>query len=133
MNISPNRLKEIENIPDDNIDTSDIPELDDNFWNRAKMIKPITKKSISIRLDSDILDWFKSQGKGYQTLINRVLRSYVHHQQNQSKAKFTNKSYSDCIALAYSHILASTEFSGIVMGKSQVLVWVEVCKLPTIV
>ena len=84
MSISPNRLKEIENIPDDNIDTSDIPELDDNFWNRAKMNKAITKKSISIRLDSDILDWFKSQGKGYQTLINRVLRSYVHHQQNQS-------------------------------------------------
>ena len=83
MNISPKRLKEIANIPDDAIDTSDIPELDDSFWEKAKMTKPITKQSISIRLDSDILDWFKSQGKGYQTFINSVLRTYVEHQKNQ--------------------------------------------------
>ncbi|MBF2058182.1 MAG: BrnA antitoxin family protein [Cyanobacterium sp. T60_A2020_053] len=80
MNISPKRLKEIANIPDDAIDTSDIPELDDNFWRKAKMVKPITKKTISIRLDSDILDWFKCQEKGYQTSINNVLRTYVEHQ-----------------------------------------------------
>jgi uncharacterized protein (DUF4415 family) len=80
MNISPKRLKEIQNIPDETIDTSDIPELDDNFWANAKMIKPVTKQSISIRLDSDVLDWFKSQGKGYQTFINSVLRTYVEHQ-----------------------------------------------------
>ena len=91
MNISPKRLKEIENIPNDKIDTSDIPELDDNFWNSAKMIKPIRKKAISIRLDTDILDWFKSQGQGYQTLINTVLRSYVDHQQNQSLKSLETK------------------------------------------
>lgn len=85
MNISPNRLEEIKNIPDESIDTSDIPELDDHFWETAKMVKPITKKAISIRLDSDILDWFKGQGKGYQSLINNILRSYVNHQQNKTK------------------------------------------------
>ncbi len=85
MNISRKRLEEIQNIPDSTIDTSDIPELDERFWANAKMAKPNTKKAISIRLDSDVLHWFKSQGKGYQSLINNVLRSYVNHQQNKSE------------------------------------------------
>lgn len=83
MSISPKRLKEIENISDDAIDTSDIPELDDSFWSKAEVVKPLTKTAISIRLDNDVLDWFKQQGKGYQTLINAVLRSYVNHQENK--------------------------------------------------
>ncbi|MEC4895758.1 MAG: hypothetical protein SAL07_21860 [Oscillatoria sp. PMC 1051.18] len=45
MNISRKRLKEIQNIPDSAIDTSDIPELDDRFWKNAKIVKPITKKN----------------------------------------------------------------------------------------
>ena len=81
MSISRKRLEEIENIPDEDIDTSDIPELDDRFWETAKMVTPISKKAVSIRLDSDILDWFKGQGQGYQSVINKVLRSYVNHQQ----------------------------------------------------
>ncbi|WP_293112958.1 hypothetical protein [Moorena sp. SIO4G3] len=43
MSISPKRLEEIKTIPDSAIDTSDIPELDDHFWENAKMVKPITK------------------------------------------------------------------------------------------
>jgi len=82
MSISQNRIEEILNIPDDAIDTSDIPELDDRFWENAKIVTPITKRAVSIRLDSDVLDWFKDQGKGYQSIINNVLRTYVHHQQN---------------------------------------------------
>ena len=85
MTISRNRLEELQNIPDEEIDTSDIPELDDRFWENAKMLTPITKQAVSIRLDSDILDWFKSQGKGYQSTINNVLRTYVNHQQTMSK------------------------------------------------
>jgi uncharacterized protein (DUF4415 family) len=81
MSISRQRLEEIQNIPDDEIDTSDIPELDNHFWENAKMVVPVSKKAVSIRLDSDILDWFKSQGKGYQSTINSVLRTYVNHQQ----------------------------------------------------
>ncbi|MCP2729833.1 BrnA antitoxin family protein [Limnofasciculus baicalensis] len=79
MTISPKRLEELENIPESAIDTSDIPELDVNFWEKAKLVKPLTKQAISLRVDSDILDWFKSQGKGYQSLMNAVLRSYVEH------------------------------------------------------
>jgi uncharacterized protein (DUF4415 family) len=81
MSISRKRLEEIKNIPDEEIDTSDIPELGDRFWENAKMVVPTSKKAVSLRLDSDILDWFKSQGKGYQSTINNVLRTYVNHQQ----------------------------------------------------
>jgi uncharacterized protein (DUF4415 family) len=81
MSISRERLEEIQNISDEEIDTSDIPELDDRFWETAKMVVPTSKKAVSLRLDSDILDWFKSQGKGYQSVINNVLRTYVNHQQ----------------------------------------------------
>jgi uncharacterized protein (DUF4415 family) len=63
--------------PDAGIDTSDIPELDKDFFRRAKLRMPKGKQVVSLRLDSDVLDWFKRQGKGYQTRINAVLRAYV--------------------------------------------------------
>jgi uncharacterized protein (DUF4415 family) len=85
MTISPERLRELQSISDSAIDLSDIPELDENFWEEAQMVKPRTKKAISLRVDSDVLDWFKGQGKGYQSLINSVLRSYVEHQIKISK------------------------------------------------
>jgi uncharacterized protein (DUF4415 family) len=79
MNISAKRLKEIENLPDEDIDPSDIPELDEHFWENAKLVKPISKQAISLRVDNDVLQWFKNQGKGYQSLMNAVLRSYFEH------------------------------------------------------
>jgi len=79
MSISPKRLKELENIPDTAIDTSDIPELEQHFWETAKMVKPVNQEAILIQLDQDILDWFKNKGKGYQSLINSALRSYIEH------------------------------------------------------
>jgi uncharacterized protein (DUF4415 family) len=48
------------------------------------LAKPATKKAVSIRLDSDVLEWFKNQGKGYQTLINTVLRFYINHHENKT-------------------------------------------------
>ena len=80
MTISPERLEALKAIPETDIDTSDIPELDQNFWNEAKMVRPRRKQAISLRVDNDVLDWFKGQGKGYQSLMNSVLRSYVEHQ-----------------------------------------------------
>lgn len=85
MTISQKRLKELENLPENAIDTSDIPELDANYWEKAKLVKPITKKAISLRVDSDVLDWFKSQGKGYQSMMNTVLRSYFEHHVKTTK------------------------------------------------
>ena len=80
MTISPQRIEELKNMPDSAIDTSDIPELDRDFWDNAKLVQPRTKQAISIRLDSDVLDWFKNQGKGYQSSIDSVLKSYVEHE-----------------------------------------------------
>ncbi|OPB31416.1 BrnA antitoxin family protein [Bartonella sp. AR 15-3] len=63
-------------MPDSAIDHSDIPLLDDAFWKntvRNPFYKP-TKTVTTVRVDSDVLAWLKSQGKGYQTRINAILR-----------------------------------------------------------
>lgn len=59
------------------IDTDDMPELDAAFFRKATVRMPAPKKAVSIRLDGDVLDWFKEQGKPYQSRINAVLRAYV--------------------------------------------------------
>lgn len=67
---------------DQAIDTSDIPELDENFFREAELRVP-AKQTVTIRLDSDVLAWFKEQGSGYQTRINQLLRQYMQAQQRQ--------------------------------------------------
>jgi uncharacterized protein (DUF4415 family) len=64
-------------MPDSAIALSEINELDELFFNNAELRLPKPKKSISLRLDDDVFNWFKNQGKGYQTRINAVLRLYV--------------------------------------------------------
>jgi len=59
------------------IDFSDIPETDAAFWAKAELRIPMNKQGVFLRLDPEVLDWFKGQGKGYQTRMNAVLRSYV--------------------------------------------------------
>ncbi len=66
----------LEAMTDDEIDTSDIPEMPPGFWKDAILVMP-KKKQVTIRLDADILDWLKRQGKGYQTKINAALRYYM--------------------------------------------------------
>ncbi len=70
------RLKKQEGQSDEEIDTSDIPELTDAQLSEIKrgiLFKPI-KKQITARLDADVLDWLKIGGKGYQTRMNKILR-----------------------------------------------------------
>ena len=65
-------LEALAALPDARIDTSDIPEALD--WNYT------VKQQLTLRLDADVVDWFKRHaegGKGYQTDINRALRAYV--------------------------------------------------------
>jgi uncharacterized protein (DUF4415 family) len=67
-------LAALKRVRDDAIDTSDIPEV--TGWSKAvvgKFYRPI-KKPLTIRLDADVLAWLKSQGRGYQTRINAILR-----------------------------------------------------------
>jgi uncharacterized protein (DUF4415 family) len=56
--------KELANVKDEDIDFSDIPELDDSFWNNASLIEPDKKKSITLRVKGSVLDYFKAGGKG---------------------------------------------------------------------
>jgi uncharacterized protein (DUF4415 family) len=63
-------------MPDKNIDYSDIPSVGKDFFKNGKLRLPKAKPLISIRLDEDVLNWFKAQGPGYQTRINAVLRMY---------------------------------------------------------
>ena len=70
-------LEALANMPDNEIDTSDIPEISN--WDNAvvgKFYKPI-KQPVTIRLDSDIVAWFKSKGGKYQSNINQALREYI--------------------------------------------------------
>lgn len=76
MPIPKARLKAIRDMPDSEIDYSDIPELTDEFWENAVIVRPKKKKPVSLRLDEDVLEWFKKQGKGYQTKMNAVLTAY---------------------------------------------------------
>lgn len=66
----------MKSIKDSEIDYSDIPELDKSFWKKAKVVLPENKQAISLRVDDDVLQWFRSHGSGYQSRINAVLRSY---------------------------------------------------------
>lgn len=67
----------LDSMSDEEIDTSDLPPLDEDFFAHAELRLPRAKPSITIRLDPDVLDWFKEQGRGYQTRINAILRSYM--------------------------------------------------------
>lgn len=69
-------LTTLANMPDDQIDYSDIPPLPDAFFKNATQghfYRPV-KSSTTVRVDADVLAWLKSQGKGYQTRINAILR-----------------------------------------------------------
>lgn len=50
---------------------------DQTWWQRAQVVVPPGKKLVSLRLDADVLEWFRRHGRGYQTRINAVLRSYM--------------------------------------------------------
>ena len=77
-----NELATLAKMPDDQIDTSDIAPLGDAFWKgalRNPFYKP-TKQVTTVRIDADVLLWLKSNGKGYQTRINAILRDAMLNQ-----------------------------------------------------
>lgn len=75
-------LERLRSLRDEEIDTSDIPELDAAFFEKAVVSMPRPKTTVCIRLDQEVLEWFKSKGKGYQTRINALLRAYMESQRN---------------------------------------------------
>ena len=63
----------------------DAPEaepLDAGFWMGARVVMPGGKTSVHLRLDDDIVEWFKAHGKGHLTRMNAVLRAYVEAQKH---------------------------------------------------
>lgn len=82
-------LERLDTITDEEIeaqmrDDPDWADLIDIDWSDAVAVYPVPKNAISIRLDKDVVDFFKAEGKGYQTRINAVLRHYM--QERQKKA-----------------------------------------------
>jgi uncharacterized protein (DUF4415 family) len=68
-------------MTDEDIDFSDIPEITPEMFANAvvrRNFKVIPrKKQLTLRVDSDVVDWYKNQGRGYQTKINALLRAYM--------------------------------------------------------
>ena len=54
------------------------------FWRDAQVRQPVPKESITIRVDRDVVDWFRAEGRGYQTRINAVLRAFVDRQRRRT-------------------------------------------------
>ncbi len=70
-------VKQLAALRDDQIDTSDIPELDDDFWKDAKLVEPEGTEQITLRVKKSVLKIYRNLGKGYQTRMNAVLESYA--------------------------------------------------------
>ena len=79
-------LKRIDAMSDEDIDYSDIPELDDDFFKNAEVVVSPGKKQIALRVDTDVLEWMKAQGKGYQSRMNAILRAYYEAHRNHSNS-----------------------------------------------
>lgn len=81
----------IDAMTDDDIDFGDSPEITPEMFARGVVrvgLSPISKKELlTLRVDQDVLTWFRAQGRGYQTRINRLLRAYMEANQRISKKK----------------------------------------------
>jgi uncharacterized protein (DUF4415 family) len=78
--------KRVDALRDDKVDFSDAPELTPEMFARAIVrqgLKPVArKKLLTLRIDSDVVEWYRSQGSGYQTRINALLRAYMEERKN---------------------------------------------------
>ncbi len=87
-NKSRTELERLAKMKDSDIDLSDIPEISLEKFAEAvirKGLRPVSKKSqVTLRIDADVLEWFKGTGKGYQTRINTLLRTYMEESQSSS-------------------------------------------------
>jgi len=69
---------ELRELDDKHIDFSDQPELDEDFWTKARVVMPEERDltQVTAKFDKEVVDWFRQQGRGYQARMNAVLRSY---------------------------------------------------------
>jgi uncharacterized protein (DUF4415 family) len=73
--------KRVRALKDEDINLSDVPEVSPEMFARAivrRGLKPVPRKAqLTLRVDSEVLDWFRKQGQGYQTKINALLKAYM--------------------------------------------------------
>lgn len=89
LNNSVTDWQRLDAMTDEDIDLSDCPEVTPEMFAKAVVRSglPIgkNKTQVTLRIDSEVLEWFKSQGRGYQTQINTLLRAYMEaHQSTKS-------------------------------------------------
>ena len=77
--------EQIAALKDSDIDFSDIPELDEQFWKQAQLVEPDRTEQITLRVKRSVLAFFKATGRGYQTRMNQVLESYVRTRQDKTR------------------------------------------------
>jgi len=73
-------LDRLRRMSDSEVRDSSPPELSglpSDFWDSAQLVEPVRKQAISLRIDEDVLDWFRQRGPRYQSRMNAVLRSYM--------------------------------------------------------
>ena len=63
----------------------ELANLPADFWDDAVLVPPVIKRAISLRLDPDVLEWFRSQGPRYQSRMNAVLRTYMTQMSRRSR------------------------------------------------
>jgi len=63
-------------------DAPQAESLGPDFWSSARVVMPSGKTSVHLRLDNEVVDWFKAAGKGHLTRMNAVLRAYVEAQKH---------------------------------------------------
>ena len=63
----------------------ELANLPADFWDGAVLVPPVIKRAISLRLDPDVLEWFRAQGPRYQSRMNAVLRSYMTHMRSRRR------------------------------------------------
>jgi uncharacterized protein (DUF4415 family) len=83
------RLRKLSRQPDNEINTSDIPELTERFWQNAvrnPFYRPL-KQQLTLRLDADVIAWLRRQGRGYQTRANALLRDAMLGDLNPKRRK----------------------------------------------
>jgi uncharacterized protein (DUF4415 family) len=83
-------FKRLDAMTDKDIDLSEIPEITPEMFAKGivrRGLKPIVKRQLTLRLDSDVIDWFRSQGGRYQTRMNALLRAYMEEHKQSNAAR----------------------------------------------
>ncbi len=83
-------LKRLQHVSEEEIEQTSPPELTDlppGFWDDAEVVYPPAKEAISLRVDRDVLTWFRERGPKYQTRMNAVLRSYMQSMEGRKRTR----------------------------------------------